>query len=250
VDTRLWQPALFRDTEVWVPVTEGGAVVADARGIVTFRYQLNGKDYGTRPDRLVLRDGPPVATGGAGAGAGRAHKPGAARPQAAEALAGEALIGGAPRASGPRATRSIGAAVDIEVWTDGACSGNPGPAGLGVHLRVGGSVRELSEFLGEGTNNIAELMAILRGLEMIDDRGASVAVMTDSAYSIGLLTQGWKPKANQALVAELRGLAAGFTRLAFVKVAGHAGVEGNERADALARLAITTRRTTRTGQGG
>lgn len=130
----------------------------------------------------------------------------------------------------------------LHVYTDGACTGNPGPMGLGVvilDLEAPGrpSRRELSEYLGLGTNNIAELTAIQRGLEDLP-RDRPVVVYSDSAYAIGLLSQNWKAKANQELVAALRQLLRGFSSVRFVKVAGHAGVPENERCDELARTAI------------
>src|SRR5262249_50063044 len=127
----------------------------------------------------------------------------------------------------------------IQVWTDGACTGNPGPAGLGVVVIDGDNRIELSEFLGDGTNNIAELMAIKRGLEEVKDRSRAGVVYSDSAYSIGLLTKPWKAKKNVELVEELRALVRAFPKLSFVKVAGHAGIALNERVDELARTAIT-----------
>lgn len=232
----LWQPARFKDAEVWIHLDAEGRPIKDARGLVEFRYQLSGKSYHSHGDRLQPVDGaPPVA--------GPANAPTAAGAQPASAPARQSAT-----TRTPQRTASVGAlaAGTIEVWTDGACSGNPGPAGLGVHVREGGRVRELSEFIGQGTNNIAELLAIHRGLEMIEDRASAVAVMSDSEYSLGLLTKGWKPKKNQEIVAELRALVATFSRLTFVKVAGHAGIEGNERADLLARRAIEARATTRT----
>lgn len=131
----------------------------------------------------------------------------------------------------------------IIVYTDGACTGNPGPAGIGVVIIDGSDRRELSEYLGPGTNNIAELTAILRALEEIigDDRARPVFVHSDSSYSLGLLTKNWKAKANQKLVAELRALTRHFTQLHFVKVKGHAGIPENERADELATGAISSR---------
>src|SRR5262249_50554522 len=129
----------------------------------------------------------------------------------------------------------------IHVWTDGACTGNPGPAGLGVVVIDGKERRELGEFLGEGTNNIAELAAIERGLASVRDRERPVIVYSDSAYAIGLLSQNWKPKANVELVARIRTLTAQFADLRFVKVPGHAGVPENERCDELARTAILSR---------
>ena len=93
---------------------------------------------------------------------------------------------------------------------------------------------EISEYLGEGTNNIAELTAVLRALAEIE-AGRATMIYTDSQYTIGVVQKGWKAKANQALVAELRKALAERpgTRLAYVP--GHAGVLLNERADALAR---------------
>jgi ribonuclease HI len=98
--------------------------------------------------------------------------------------------------------------------------------------------KEISEFLGDGTNNIAELSAILRGLQAVSSPEIPVQVITDSSYSIGLLSKGWKPKANKELVHALRQELKRFKDVTFVKVKGHAGIEGNERADELARRAI------------
>ncbi len=131
----------------------------------------------------------------------------------------------------------------IIVYTDGACTGNPGPAGLGAVIMDGDGREELSEYLGAGTNNIAELSAILRALEVLDTddaRARPIRIHTDSSYSIGVLTKNWKAKANQELIAKLRDLAAKFRYLQFVKVKGHSGVPENERADELARQAIET----------
>ena len=126
----------------------------------------------------------------------------------------------------------------MQLWTDGACTGNPGPAGAGVYFHFKDVEREVSEYLGPGTNNIAELTAILRGLEMVEDRALPVDVMTDSSYCVGLLTKGWKAKANVELVATLRAKLAEFSDVRLVKVKAHVGIPGNERADELAREAI------------
>jgi ribonuclease HI len=133
----------------------------------------------------------------------------------------------------------------IIVFTDGACSGNPGPGGYGVVLRAGGTERTISGWLGDDcTNNIAELTAILRALEAIRDPSRPVHLYSDSAYALGLLTQNWKAKANTELVMTLRRRAREFPRLKLIKIEGHAGHEGNELADRLARAAIVNRATT------
>ncbi len=130
----------------------------------------------------------------------------------------------------------------VVVYTDGACSGNPGPAGCGmVVLDTTGGRREGYEFLGTATNNVAELTAILRGLEAVADRDAEVEVRTDSGYSIGVLQKGWKAKANPELIATIKAELAKRPNTKLVYVPGHAGVDLNERADQLAREAITRR---------
>jgi len=126
----------------------------------------------------------------------------------------------------------------ICVYTDGACSGNPGPAGIGVVLRYKEKTKEISRYLGQGTNNIAELEAIKTGLLAVKNRDLPVIVFTDSSYALGLLTKGWKAKQNIALVEEIRRLTATFKRLRFVKVKGHSGHVDNERADRLAVRAV------------
>jgi ribonuclease HI len=131
----------------------------------------------------------------------------------------------------------------IHAWTDGACTGNPGPMGIGVVLISGKHRKELSEYLGPvGTNNIAELTAILRALESIKDRKRPIVIYSDSAYAIGLLSMGWKAKANKDLVEKIRQFLRMFPDVQFVKVAGHAGVPENERCDELARSAIEQNR--------
>ncbi len=128
----------------------------------------------------------------------------------------------------------------VVIYTDGSCIGNPGPMGLGVVISDGGDRKELKEYLGEGTNNVAELVAIERALEAVgpDQRHRAVYLHSDSGYAIGLLSRGWKAKANAELVARIRSLTAEFPNLHFVKVRGHAGVPDNERCDELAREAI------------
>ena len=131
----------------------------------------------------------------------------------------------------------------IIVYTDGAASPNPGPCGIGVVILDRGERREISEYLGDGTNNIAELTAVLRGLESIapTERGRPVLLHTDSEYSIGVLSLGWKAKKNVELISELRQLMVHFPRLRLIKVLAHSGVPENERCDQLAYAAVTRR---------
>ena len=132
---------------------------------------------------------------------------------------------------------------DIVIYTDGACSGNPGPAGYGVVIMQGETRREISGWIGDGTNNIAELEAIHAAMDQISDRSLVIELHTDSSYSIGVLTKGWKAKANQELIATMKEKVASFQSLRFHWVKGHVGIPENERADELARLAISTKET-------
>jgi len=126
----------------------------------------------------------------------------------------------------------------IYIYTDGACSGNPGPAGVGVILVCETKRKEISKYIGEKTNNIAELMAVRKGLEAVKDRKRPVIVYSDSNYVVGVLSKHWNVNANQELVVEIKDLIKGFTDVTFAKVDGHKGVKENERADTLAKQAV------------
>lgn len=126
----------------------------------------------------------------------------------------------------------------IEAWTDGACSGNPGEAGSGIVLLFGQHRLEIAHYLGKATNNIAELEAINIALKKVKDKSKSMRIYTDSSYSLGVLTKGWKAKKNPELVEEIKNRISEFKEIEFVKVKGHVGIEENEKADELARLAI------------
>jgi ribonuclease HI len=130
----------------------------------------------------------------------------------------------------------------VEVYTDGACSGNPGPCGYGLLMRDGFNYRELNQYLGTGTNNIAELTAIKVALENVEDRSRPVRIYTDSSYSIGVLTKGWKAKANRELILEIRDLISKFDDVDLIKVKGHSGHPLNERADTLATATLDDHR--------
>jgi ribonuclease HI len=126
----------------------------------------------------------------------------------------------------------------ILIFTDGASSGNPGPAGIGVVMRFGKYEKEISEYIGLATNNIAELKAIQAGLQAVKKTDLPVWIFTDSRYAYGVLTLGWKAKANREMVRSIKKTMMKFKNLKIVKVKGHAGDAGNERADFLATSAI------------
>jgi ribonuclease HI len=88
------------------------------------------------------------------------------------------------------------------------------------------------------TNNIAELKAIEAGLLAVKNTELPVRIFTDSNYAYGVLALGWKARANKQMVESIKKTMAKFKNLKMVKVKGHAGDKGNERADFLATTAI------------
>lgn len=133
----------------------------------------------------------------------------------------------------------------IEVYTDGACRGNPGPGGWGALLRYNGTEKEIWGGEAETTNNRMELTAAIRALEALN-QPCDVDLYTDSTYVRDGITRwlanwkrrGWrtankKPVKNQDLWQELDAAAARHT-VRWHWVEGHAGHEDNERADDLA----------------
>jgi ribonuclease HI len=145
----------------------------------------------------------------------------------------------------------------VDIFTDGACSGNPGPGGWGVILRYRGVEKELCGFDPATTNNRMELMAAIAGLEALT-RPCRVRLYSDSQYLRNGITQwlpawkarGWrtadkKPVKNIDLWQRLE-TAAERHRVEWIWVKGHAGHPENERADALARAGIAAARCTGT----
>jgi ribonuclease HI len=137
----------------------------------------------------------------------------------------------------------------VEAFTDGACSGNPGPGGWGVVLRYGGVEKELSGGEPSTTNNRMELRAAIESLKALKRR-SRVRIHTDSQYVQKGITEwirGWKAKGwrtsdrkpvkNEDLWRELDAAVAEH-QVEWVWVRGHAGHVENERADALARAGI------------
>ena len=126
--------------------------------------------------------------------------------------------------------------MDILVYTDGACSGNPGPGGWAAVLISGPHRKEVAGSNPSTTNNEMELVAILEGLRALRGGPHNVTVITDSQLAIGWLSQGWKRKAAHlhSVLAEIDQLASGHNT-SYAHVNGHGGCLENERADSLAR---------------
>ncbi|MBK6918342.1 MAG: ribonuclease HI [Deltaproteobacteria bacterium] len=214
-----WKKYDFKGQAVYVRVLASGKPIVH-RGRVELRYRLGtAKSYRASPENLVEAGG--------------------------EIVSDEEMGGNARETTGANAVlRETPAAPPeddaIIIYTDGACSGNPGPAGVGVLLQRPDEVLELSEFIGSGTNNIAELTAILRGLQHLrdDEADRQIHLYTDSGWSLGVLVQGWKAKTNLELIAEIKEVLGKFPRLEMLKIKGHAGLAGNEDADRLATMAV------------
>jgi len=134
----------------------------------------------------------------------------------------------------------------VDIYTDGACSGNPGPGGYGTILRYNGQEKELSGGEANTTNNRMELMAVIAGLEALKEPCA-VTLYSDSKYVVDALKLGWaqkwrangwtrgknQPALNPDLWERLLQLY-GKHQVALVWVKGHAGHPENERCDRLA----------------
>lgn len=140
---------------------------------------------------------------------------------------------------------------EVEIFCDGACSGNPGPGGWGSILRYGGTQKELSGGEPQTTNNRMEMTAAIMALESLT-RPCSVALTTDSQYLVkgmtewlpGWIRKGWRnskrePVLNRDLWERLLAAAAPH-QVRWLWVRGHNGHPENERCDELARMAIVS----------
>jgi ribonuclease HI len=242
-----WIRARLRGQLVFARADDAGRFV-DEGGRVEIRYKADdGRLYRAMIRNLEVAS-PEVLPDSTCAAAGAVERPPAASQKDKPARRTASPEGH----SAPPEEHHVASDPDVlDLWTDGACTGNPGPAGIGVLLRGRGRTLELSEYLGHGTNNIAELTAILRGLDLIDELVGPDAVRarirTDSKYSIGVLQKGWKAKANVELIARIVGRLSKRRGVRLEYVPGHAGVSGNEHVDALAREAVRTRSSRRGG---
>ena len=140
---------------------------------------------------------------------------------------------------------------EVTIYTDGACSGNPGPGGWGAMLMYKGNKKEISGGKENTTNNVMELTAVIEGLKLLKFP-CKVKLYSDSAYVVnafiqkwiyGWIKNGWKnsskePVKNKELWQELYALTKKH-KVEFIKVKGHADNEFNNRCDEMAREAIS-----------
>ena len=133
----------------------------------------------------------------------------------------------------------------VDIFTDGACSGNPGPGGYGIIMKYKETVKELSGGAAQTTNNRMEMTAVITALETLKEP-CEVTLYSDSKYVIDSVTKGWvynwekknwkrgsEPVPNTELWKQLLSLL-GKHKVEFVWVKGHAGHPENERCDELA----------------
>lgn len=213
-----WKAFDFRGDKVWVRVMDSGKPFV-RRGLVEMRYKLGAsKSYRTARENVEELAGEAELLSDAEFGGQSSNSASAIREQPKQAADAHTIV----------------------IHTDGACSGNPGPAGLGVHIARPDRITEISEYIGEATNNVAELKAILRALEAIEEgeRERRIHLYTDSGWSLGVLIGGWKAKKNLELIAAIKAKLPELPNLELLKVKGHAGLAGNEEADALATKAV------------
>ena len=214
-----WKRFQFRDQEVFVRVLEDGKPIV-RRELVEMRYRLGAnKSYKTSRENIVELEGELISDTEMGGVSKQPTTTGSHLREEPQTPATESTI---------------------IIYTDGACSGNPGPAGIGIYLLRPTNETEISEFIASGTNNSAELSAILRALENLtdDEKQTSIHLYTDSAWSLGVLIGGWKAKTNLTLIKKIQALTKEFPKLELLKIRGHSGHPGNEHADHLATRAI------------
>jgi len=140
----------------------------------------------------------------------------------------------------------------VTIYTDGACSGNPGPGGWGAILMYNDTSKEISGANKDTTNNIMEITAVLESLKLLKEE-CEVKIYSDSAYVVNAFNQGWihnwrknnwktankSPVKNKELWEELYSLTQKH-KVEFIKVKGHSDNEYNNRCDFLATSAIKT----------
>ncbi len=204
-DKPQWKRMRFKKNKIWLAVDNAGKPL-EKEGRVLIKYQLDQPhEYWVRTNNIRPIDADTMETG---------------MPEKITEV------------------DQAGSQKEVYVFTDGASSGNPGPSGIGVVLRFGKREKEISEYIGMATNNVAELKAIQAGLSALKNRSLPVRIFTDSNYAYGILVLGWKAKANNEIVESIKKTMKKFKNLKIVKVRAHAGDEGNERADFLATSAI------------
>ncbi len=223
-----WKRMRFKNNKVWVAIGEDGNLITK-KGKVLIKYQIDQdyeywvheKSVKSIDEKEVENQGTKKGIPGRKKKEKRKNRTGKKNEYQDETLYNDAIC----------------------IYTDGASSGNPGPSGIGIFMRFHEYEMEISKHIGTATNNIAELEAIRTGLMKVKKPDLPVRVFTDSSYAYGVLTLGWKARKNQEIIKSTKRLISKFRDLEFIKVKGHAGHKGNERANLLATSAVAKTKT-------
>jgi ribonuclease HI len=216
-----WKRMWFKENKVWMATDAQGMPVSND-GKVLIKYQIK-QDYEYWVNKKNVRplDAPPT----------RSLDQNKSKSRKRDFKKGEKSADRTPWEETEYKDK-------ICLFTDGASAGNPGPSGIGVLLRYGEHEKEISKYIGNATNNIAELKAIEAALSALKNTDIPVRLFTDSKYAYGLLVLNWKARKNQEVVESIKKIMSTVKDLQIIKVRGHCGHPGNERADYLATSAI------------
>ena len=239
----LWKPALFKGKKVWAQVSEVDELAVD-NGLVGIRYSTKegATIYRASIKNIQLGSEPskPLDKGET------APKPDDTKPQTRKKFGSSHSRTNEQKSAAQKDVRKFLESLSSETircFTDGSCMGNPGPCGTGVYIQLPNKEIKHHRYLGEGTNNKAELSAVLDAMTLLAseniDNNTPIVVCTDSQYVVGILTKNWKAKANKEIIFPLRAEVKKWNDITIRWVAGHADIPENDEADRLANLAIS-----------
>lgn len=239
----LWKPALFKGKKVWAQVNEIDELNL-ANGLVGIRYSTKegATIYRASAKNIQLSSEPskPLDKGAS------APKLDDAKPKLRKKFGSSHTRTNEQKSAAQKDVRKYLEGLSpetIRCFTDGSCIGNPGPCGTGVYIQLPDKEIKHYRYLGEGTNNKAELSAVLDAMRLLEEEGIDnstpVVVCTDSKYVVGILTQNWKAKVNRDIILPLRTEVKKWNDITIRWVAGHADIPENDEADRLANLAIS-----------
>ena len=227
-----WKRMRFKNNKVWASVDPEGNLNVDNNKVV-IKYQVDQDyEYKVLAANLKPLDSPVASNGRASATDDSALAPERKKKKVRKPAKHKT------RGKDAEAHDDGSCEDTVCIYTDGASSGNPGPSGIGIWLKYKHHEKSISRYIGNSTNNIAELEAIRVGLGEVKKKDLPVRIFTDSNYAYGLLTLNWKAQKNRKLIEDIRKLMSRFKDLTIVKVKGHSGIHGNELADRLAVKAI------------
>jgi len=242
--------------KVFIRTLDGAIVVTE--GKITMRYTKDptAKLYTPAASKVTMADGKSIDKCKQVAGV-----PEKVKPNYSGMGTGKVSAKPTPNPSNVKVAKDCTTAAELVAsfgtnaiicYTDGACEGNPGPCGAGAVVCLPGVKTRLEEWqaLGQGTNNIGELTAVVLAFDILDKMEAKrekgkfkndIHIMTDSTYTEGMLVKNWKAKKNIELVAKLKAKLADRRKTNKVSlhwVKAHVGIPDNERADQLAKQGV------------